>query len=117
MRRTVDAAKREVWRKRLARRQASGLSVAEFCRREGVSEPSFYYWQRRLAEESAAPRQPAFVPVRIAGSQTASLEIEFPNQARVRVPIEMARERLAEILQAVGTTPAHAGTTSERGRC
>jgi hypothetical protein len=57
------------------------------------------------------------VPVRIAGAQTASLEIEFSNQARVRVPIEMAREQLSEILQAVGTTPAHTVAISERGRC
>lgn len=26
----------------------SGLSVRQFCRREGLSEPSFYYWRKKL---------------------------------------------------------------------
>ena len=31
---------------------SSGLSVADFCIREGLKESSFYGWQRRLREES-----------------------------------------------------------------
>ena len=36
------------WEDRVARQRASGLSVAEFCRREGVHPVSFYGWRRRL---------------------------------------------------------------------
>ena len=35
--------------------RASGLSVAEFAPRIGVSAPTFYAWRRRLA--AAAPRE------------------------------------------------------------
>lgn len=36
------------WRDRMQRYAASGQSVAEFCRRESVSDASFYLWRARL---------------------------------------------------------------------
>jgi hypothetical protein len=48
MARRVDGRKVEVWGQRLRRYGGSGLTVAEFCRREGVSVPSFYQWRSRL---------------------------------------------------------------------
>ena len=36
------------WRERLSRFRRGNLTVAEFCRREGVSNPSFYQWRKRL---------------------------------------------------------------------
>lgn len=32
--------------------QAEGLSVSEFCRREGLNVSSFYRWRRKLKEEA-----------------------------------------------------------------
>jgi transposase-like protein len=37
-----------VWRERVERQERSGLSVQEFCDREGVSAWSLYRWKRRL---------------------------------------------------------------------
>jgi len=36
-----------VWRERVARQAASGQSIAEFCRREGITASSFYMWRSR----------------------------------------------------------------------
>jgi putative transposase len=49
------------WQSVLARAAGSDLSVAEFCRREGVSTASFYTWRKRLG---CAPAQmpPAAAP-------------------------------------------------------
>ena len=93
-----------VWRNRLARFRRSHLTVAEFCRREGVSNPSFYQWRKRLdPSESRAsagrhrqrsatthgdPASP-FVPVTVVSSPMA--EIEFPNGVRIRVPADSAK--------------------------
>lgn len=43
----------EFWRDVVARQAASGLSVAAFCAREGVSAASFYPWRSRLRAASA----------------------------------------------------------------
>ena len=37
------------WRERLDRWKRSGLTITAFCQREGVSQPSFYSWRKRLA--------------------------------------------------------------------
>ncbi len=44
-----DPAKERRWRRVVRDWQASGLSVRQFCRRQGLSEPSFYAWRRELA--------------------------------------------------------------------
>lgn len=43
-----DGVKREAWRQRLGKYDGAGVTVAEFCRREHVSEASFYYWAKRI---------------------------------------------------------------------
>jgi len=40
------------WRERLERQRKSGLSIAEFCRREGLSAVTFQTWRRKLQGES-----------------------------------------------------------------
>ena len=50
--RGTHAATRLVWQERLRRfREAGSVSVAEFCRQEQVSVPSFYGWRKKLAQD------------------------------------------------------------------
>jgi len=58
MARTISSRKIEDWRRRLAQFQESELSVAAFCRQEGVSPPSFYVWRKRL-HATARPQERA----------------------------------------------------------
>jgi hypothetical protein len=46
-----DSAKEATWRNHLARHAASGMSIAAFCRAEGISAANFYAWRARLANE------------------------------------------------------------------
>lgn len=48
MPRNGDSAKQREWSSRFQRFEKSSQTVAEFCRAEGVSQPSFYHWRRRL---------------------------------------------------------------------
>ena len=53
----ADPARR--WRLIHAQQRQSGLSVAAFCRRNGIGESSFFSWKRRFAADAqagAAPR-------------------------------------------------------------
>ena len=50
MARGIDGAKRNEWCKRLAKFEVSGLTVTAFCRRERVSQASFYYWAKRVRQ-------------------------------------------------------------------
>ena len=87
------------WRERLRRFDRSGLTVLEFCEREGVSTAGFYAWRRRLASQAEPDLRPArsvprplFVPVSVRSAATG-VQIELPGGAIVRIP-PAADERL-----------------------
>lgn len=93
MARPKDLGLEHTWRRRLRRQAVSGLSIPEFCSREGVSTASFYAWRRRLAAPSPAapPDPPLFVPFRFDPAprpdDTAAgrgFEIELPHHVRLR---------------------------------
>ena len=106
MGRGSDAGRHVMWRQRLERFAGWSGTVAEFCRREGVTQPTFYQWRKRLrlagapatggaakglpdarrvADEAQQGRAP-FVELSLAAR--AAVEIELPNGAVVRVPAD-----------------------------
>jgi transposase-like protein len=48
MMRKIKRRGEQAWRELVARQARSGLSVAEFCQREGISAWSLYEWRKRL---------------------------------------------------------------------
>ncbi len=84
---------RERWEGLLAKQSGSGLSVAEFCRRNDVAQASFYQWRKKLAEVRSA--REAFVPVSI--TNTAGVRVELPGGAVVCLPAGDERS-LAQVI-------------------
>jgi len=93
MARPKDLSLEHSWRLRLRRQAASGLSIAAFCAREGVSPPSFYAWRRRLAAPLPVvrPAPPLFVPLHLdpaprpeETTPSHGFEIELPHHVRLR---------------------------------
>ena len=46
-----EETKADQWRKRITEALRSGLSIREFCRRQGVTEAQFYVWRRKLSNQ------------------------------------------------------------------
>jgi hypothetical protein len=80
------------WRDRVCRFEHCGLTVAEFCQREGYSAASFYQWRRRLADASEFNRKDAFVSVELS---TAALT--FPSQNEPGEPTDLRIELRIEL--------------------
>ncbi|MCX5661514.1 MAG: transposase [Planctomycetota bacterium] len=100
------------WARVIEEQRASGLSIAEFCRRRSVSPPSFFDWRRRLSASEPTRATPAFVEVKVGpgealGSQTvgargdAALELVLRSGLRVRVRRGFDRALLRELLAAL----------------
>lgn len=51
-----------VWTERISACRSSEQSVRAWCRENGLSEKTYYYWQRRLFQ-LAAQQQPAFTEI------------------------------------------------------
>ncbi len=111
------AERERYWRSVIERQQASGLSVAEFCRRNDVADALFYRWRRKLAEldEREGPSQEAqenggavaqFVPIEISPPPAAEgFEIVRPDGLRILVPARFEADALRELLLAIREVP------------
>ena len=112
-----SAEKERFWRRQVAGQAASGLSIRKWCRRERLSEPSFYAWRRELARRDRSPRSATtvrevatttaqastpvsqaaaqtcrpqsagFLPVQLAAA-SGQVELEFASGLLIRVPSE-----------------------------
>lgn len=51
------------WAERIAECRSSAQTVKAWCKEHGISEPTYYKWQRRLFETANAAREPQFVEV------------------------------------------------------
>lgn len=71
--------KERFWRSMLRRQRQEGVSIREFCRRNSLSEPSFYAWRRELnnrkterddvgARRGDAPSKSQLIPVEVVDS-------------------------------------------------
>ena len=106
-----DAERESFWRGALARHAASGLSVAAFCRREKLSQPSFYSWRRTIPQRDrrrpkpTRPRRPAreFLPVRVTDlpARESSITIELAGGHVLRLPEATPAVRIAELVRAL----------------
>ena len=76
------------------------FTVAEFCKLKGVCTNSFYQWRRKIGPSVPSP---AFVPVEVV--QPASIEIDLPGGATIRVPNDSAS--LRPVLQVLGELGAN----------
>lgn len=99
MGRVADPKVAALWQKRVERQPGSGLSVQEYCRREGVSTAAFYAWKRRLSIPRAAigklVRHRASKEQRLSGgfvqvplTVNSAIEVCFADGTTVRVPAQ-----------------------------
>jgi hypothetical protein len=63
------------WQERLARWQGQGVSVTDFCDREGVSQQSFFRWRKILSASKShrrvsRARSAAFIPVEVVSANS-----------------------------------------------
>ena len=109
MARRCDAGKEAEWRKRLKRFKRSELTVARFCDGEGVSVPSFFYWQKKLGQTASRRRSKSrpgvFRPVAVVPVRPA---MSAPTPAVAPAPLEMipARPAVARVPSAEASAPS-----------
>jgi hypothetical protein len=119
MARPKDPTLERAWRQRLQRQTSSGLSIPEFCAREGVSCSAFYAWKRRLTTRAlpTRPDPPRFVPLLldphshpVGQAPTAAVEIELPHQVRLRFDAPPEPKWLGRLVAALAPSPCSEDT-------
>jgi transposase len=99
---TSDMDLHQFWRMAVETWQSSGLSVRQFCRQEGLSEPSFYAWRKKLsAVEHAAIHPPAassFIEVSLPPAKSGGLEVVLASGILLRVSSDTSRQVIGDVL-------------------
>jgi transposase-like protein len=117
----VPTTRQLEWQRVLAEHERSGLSVAEFARRHGISPGSLGWWRyiarRRAAERSGTETrtrvgraaQGKFVEVRVEPEQGVEIdvmrggfEVVLPGGCVVRVPAHFEAAALRRLLATLG---------------
>ena len=55
--------KLSLWAERISACRSSGQNVKTWCKENGICEPTYYKWQRRLFEMAQAQQAPQFAEV------------------------------------------------------
>ena len=125
--RTAETREREeYWRAVFKRQAESGLSQADFCRREDIPSSRYYWWKRQLrvraGKEKRAPKperqrkgqrkdsqesDPQLVRVRVRSTPAiaAPIEIVLQGGRSIRVPEGFDEEQLKRLtltLESIG---------------
>ncbi len=96
MGRQSSAERESYWRGVISQQKASGQSIAAFCRKSGISAPSFYAWRRRLANRAT----PQFVALSLPAADL-EFEVRLTNGASLVVPSGFDDATLRRLLQVV----------------
>jgi putative transposase len=102
MARRPDPKLHTLWRDRVRRQQASGLTIAQFCAQERIARSKFHAWKRRFrlmgspAQCPALPAPSVFLPVTVrlddrTTDELLPIEADLPNGIRLRIPTGNAR--------------------------
>jgi hypothetical protein len=105
---SLDSRKAREWQRRMTRFEEARQSVAEFCRKEGVSAPSFYQWRKRLTQRPRPAEEAAgFRPVRLVGA--AGVAAQLPGGTQLHIPTS-DRRALRLVIDTLARVDAqHAG--------
>ena len=117
MPRPADPSLESLWRRRLRQQSNSGLTIGQFCNREGISTANFHSWKRRLALRSISPNSPsgasAFVPVIVPPTPRARphgsanlVTIRLANGGRIHLPIAAGVELVCQVVETVARASA-----------
>jgi hypothetical protein len=113
-------ARGKYWRTHLAAQERSGLTLAEYCRRNRLSKSTFGWWKRELRDNRATPV--TLVPVSIIPQQTtAPVKSQDPssgvalitrNGCRIEIGVGFHPPTLERVLQTLGMSASN----SQAGR-
>ena len=95
-----DEYRAQQWAMLIQECKSSGMSNKEFCMQRGVSEKSFYYWQKKLRTkllEAAAPQLVQLDPVSVP---TELLQISFRG-AELTLPVGVDMDAVSAILRSI----------------
>jgi len=91
-----DPERGKQWHALLTQWQQSEQSISAFCKQRQLSQPTFYYWRRKLGfdRRTTRPAPPAatFVPMTVVAEPL--VEVVLPTGVTLKLPLTAAKEQI-----------------------
>ena len=103
----IQCKKEAKWRNLVSEQEASGQSIAAFCRARELRESLFYYWKRRLKQAATPPfvevqvGKPAQRPRHSPSAPGSTIEVRLGNGRSLMVAPEFDARHLRALLAVV----------------
>jgi hypothetical protein len=120
----ADIEQQQFWQMAVETWRCSGLSVRKFCKQEGLSEPSFYAWRRKLTDGievdskpnrqrvnnsgkkalppgNNAPLNEEFIRVSLPAESSAAIEFVLVTGNKLRINSSADGKTLVNVLTAI----------------
>ena len=95
-----DEYRTQMWTGLIQECKASGMTNKDFCIQRGISEKSFYYWQRKFREQVVEAATPQLVQLEAVSAPTELLQISFRG-AELKLPAQVDMDAVAALLRSV----------------
>ena len=94
-----DEYRQAQWAAAIQECKASGLTNKEYCIQHGLSEKSFYYWQKKLRTQIVSA-VPELVPLEGSPAQCGELRIQYRG-AELTLPEQVDMDAVAALLRSI----------------
>ena len=95
-----DEYRAQTWAMLIQECNNSGLTKREFCQQRGISEKSFYYWQRNLRQQIVESAAPQLVPLESVAEPEDLLQIQYRG-AELKLPAGVDMDAVAALLRSL----------------
>jgi hypothetical protein len=99
-----DTNQRQFWQMVIDTCKESDLSIAAFCKKEGISVAAYYYWRKKLVSshpKSNSKTPPAFIEVALPQSNATVLELVLSSGNTLRINPGADNKMLIDVLSAL----------------
>ena len=94
----------QFWQMAIETWRESGLSIRQFCKQEGLTEPAFYIWRKKLTgsdTESENLDTSPFIEVSMPRSNPTVVELLMTSGNTLRIPAGVDSATLTTVLSVV----------------
>ncbi len=95
-----DEYRAQQWATLIQESKTSGMSNKEFCIQRGISEKSFYYWQKKLRTKLLEAATPQLVQLEATPEAAQLLQISFRG-AELKLPVGVDMDAVSAILRSI----------------
>ena len=95
-----DEYRAQQWAMLIQESKSSGMTNKDFCIQRGISEKSFYYWQKKLRTELVEATAPQLVQLEAVSVPTELLQISYRG-AELKLPVGVDMDAVSAILRSI----------------